>query len=158
MDEQAPPRTRRDYRNPSTCDPFESYLLGGYLIGRPWHPAGPVKLPAQLHQVTRTSSGHFVFIAGGVPDMAETWINHLSGYPRGAVALAIEIVRDVDPVAIACLEWHQAPRNGRPDRYAFAEGLGYGQSQVYCKHASAVHQVKAWLKAALELWEREHGG
>lgn len=147
-----PQRTRRDWRNPTTGS-FESYLLGGYLQQLDWVPDREPRAEfAQFHR-TAQAGGTFVHVAGGVPDWRPDWADHLSGTPWQIVSLAIEMVRSIDPDAIAVIENRQAPAARRLSAEAFARRQGIAVQTINKRFDRGVRQVIAHLGEARREWQ-----
>jgi hypothetical protein len=114
----------------------------------------PESLAAQPYHTERHPGGHLVQTEdGGKPKMKDAYLDRLSGTPWQIVKRAVELVKEVDPIAIQVLEWHQAPRARKPSRYRFAADLGMEESNLSRRFKSAVKQIHDHLGVARAQWE-----
>lgn len=145
-------RLRTDHRTKPFGGPLGHYLLNGYLLKQDWCPDGATMVPEQMHETARNASG-YVHLEGGKPAMRRAWLNHLSGYPWQAMRLAIDMVRERDPEAIAVLEYYQLPESRRISRYEFARQQICAETTLSDRFKRAIRKVSEHLGLAMEVWE-----
>lgn len=145
-------RYRTDHRTQPFGGPLGHYLLNDYLLKRDWNPDGPVMVPEQMHETARNASG-YVHLEGGKPAMRRAWLNYLSGYPWQAMRLAIDMVRENDPEAVAVLEYYQLPESRRVSRYKFAFEQNCAESTLSDRFKRAIRKVSEHMGVAMEAWE-----